>query len=338
MPRFADLATITRRDIRSFDTDAKKLVDSYHEAGWRSYMSNNTHAIFQAPDGETTASVSGHNNRAQVRRGREELKRWLRRNRKNHEHHHEPEHKNRSQEPALTTTIFTCPECPGREFKSGGALALHRQRTHDGMTCPECGEKFMGGGNSKRYNAHRLELHGITPRQRLQIKEVDGVFPCSFCSATFGTRVGLGSHQKVHKGAAISSASNGASKGASPAAAATAAPAKPLPTLRPVKRQPQPEPEPPAPVQEAMAEIVGGLVEEASSPAAESNGLDEWLGGQDPAELLTNVMAILAPPLVGQIERLRRERDELTERVEELRKKTEEFETRMAIISDAMTL
>lgn len=334
MPNFAELATVTRQDIRNFDTEAKKLVDLFHEAGWRSYMSNNSHAILQAPDGETTASVSGHNNRAQVRRGRQELKRWLIRNRKqsktlpgpsprSHEHEHEPE--NRSQEPAMTTTTKTCPDCPGREFKSGGALALHRQRTHDGMTCPECGEKFMGGGNSVRYNQHRLEQHGITRKKKLEVKAVDGVFPCPYCTAQFGTRIGLGSHQKVHKDQIADASTNGASNATTtaPPAVAVRPSSTPLPVLRPVLKKAKPQP----------------AVEATSEPAPDgSPDLDQLLGETDPAEALTNVLAILAPPLLGQIERLRRERDDAREQVKALTTRVEEFETRMSIINDAMTL
>jgi hypothetical protein len=343
MPRFADLATVTRQDIRHFDTDAKKLVDMFHDAGWRSYMSNNSHAIMQAPDGETTASVSGHNNRAQVRRGREELKRWLRKNRKRskgagprerprvHEHHHEPEQENRL-EPDMTTmpTSFKCLDCPdgGREFKTGQALAMHRQRTHDGLTCPECRDKFW---SPIKYNRHREEKHGIVPAKKFMVREVDGVFPCPFpsCPAKFGTRVGLGSHMKVHKDQAPP-ATNGASHSAPPAVAVR--PSSTLPTLRPVAKKAAPEPEP----------VEAPAVEAAPAAATESadtpNGLDDLLGDQDPAEALTNVLAILAPPLLGQIERLRRERDEAREQVKELTKRVEEFETRMSIISDAMTL
>lgn len=363
MPRFADLATVTRKDIRHFDTDAKKLVDMFHESGWRSYMSNNSHAIFQAPDGETTASVSGHNNRAQVRRGREELKRWLRRNRKRARearpeerprmHHHEPEQENR-QEPDMPTQTkrFTCLDCPdegGREFKSGQALAMHRQRAHDGLKCPECGEVFLGGGMASRYNEHRFEKHGVEPKKKVPMRMVDGVYPCPEpdCMAQFGSKVGLGSHMKAHKNREAEPAaaaadldrlreSNGASapatfSHATPPKAVVVRPSSTMPTLRPVAKKPEPKAEPePA----AEAPPAASATESADSP----NGMTELLGDQDPAEALTNVLAILTPPLLGQIERLRRERDEAREKVKELAARVEEFEARMSIISDAMAL
>lgn len=344
MPRFVDLATVSGQDMRSFDTEAKKLVGMFHDAGWRSYMSNNSHAILQAPDGETTASVSGHNDRAQVKRGRAELDRWLRRNGKRRhkplrrtlparsfENDHEPEHENRSQESNMTTmptTIHKCLDCPdgGREFKNGQALAMHRQRTHDGLACPECGDKFW---SPAKYNAHRLEKHGIERAKKVAVREVDGVYPCPHCTAKFGTKVGLGSHMKVHKDETPPANSNGASHATAPPAVVVR-PSSTMPTLRPAPRKAKARPEP-EPAVEAPSST-------EPEPAEGSAALDRLLGEADPAEVLTNVLAILAPSLLGQIERLRRERDEARDKVEELARKVEEFEARMSIMRDAMTL
>lgn len=377
MPRFAELATVTRREIKDFDPAAKELVAAFHAAGWRSYKSHNGHAIMYAPDGVTTASVSGHSGGPHLSRAaRADLERWLRQNghpvprprRKSKSLHrtlpgprprsyetsetHEPEHENRSQETPMTTTTapYACPDCPEREpFKSGGALALHRQRSHDGMTCPECGEKFMGGNNAKAYMTHRLEKHGIEPRKKLTVEAVDGEYPCPWhvspwnCDQKFPSMSGVASHIKVHRGLprpetvsrrASKASANGASKVAKP----TPEPA-PAPSALAVAEAPS------APVETAPSSEPAQAPAKALVATGVSTDLDAWLGDQDPTELLANVLAVLAPPLVGQIERLRRERDELTklrdtltDEVTELTRLREENEARMALVREAFSV
>lgn len=363
MPKFANMTTLTGREIRSFDLDARQLVDDFHAAGWRSYLSKNGHAILHAPDGKSTASVSGHSDGPhKSKAARADLERWLRANdnpppmsreqrRKSKygrgnafrrplrrsfenypkpEQHHEPEHNNRVQEPTHMATKFGCPDCPDHEpFKTPGALGLHRQRVH-GMTCPECEEVFTGGGNAKEYNAHRLERHGIAPAKRASRRAPDGEYPCEFpgCPDVFTTKLGRGGHMKKHKNPANNvpkvATDDGVFSHAAPARAK-------LPKLTPV---PKPAPPKPAPVepQPTRTLVATGV----------STDLDQWLADQNPADLLASVFAVLAPPLVGEIERLRRQRDELTQEVgalgqaaEALRAKTEEYEARMSLIREA---
>lgn len=389
MPRFADLATLTRQDLRHFDSEAKELVDLYHAAGWRSYLSGNGHAIMQAPDGHTTASVGGHANKSQVKAGRGDLERWLRRNgarkrnkaaqrtvpkprpRKNsNPKPQQPTPNHRQEDPMSTPTdtrTFVCLDCPDREpFKTGGALGLHRQRTH-GMQCPECGLHFTGGGNAARYNAHRYEKHGVEPKDKsLRIRPVDGVYPCPWCKATFGTAVGVGSHVKVHKGQErpVQASSNGASNGHTTPdpQPSTPAPAgrKSNPGDCPVcgehftttnglnghmkaHKKPQPAPQPaqdtqPQQEQPTHAQPQPTVAAPVAPAPAGMELMDGWLATQDAGDMLAQVLAIVAAPLVGHVERLRRERDELTEHVETLRSKVEEYEAKLAIMREAMGL
>lgn len=53
-----DMPLLQRRDLKTFDSDAKQLVLDYQEAGWRGYKTSRGHAFMLAPDGKTTANVS----------------------------------------------------------------------------------------------------------------------------------------------------------------------------------------------------------------------------------------------------------------------------------------
>lgn len=348
------MATVTRGEIRAFDPEARELVQAFHNAGWRSYLSQNGHAIMYAPDGETTASVSGHSKGTRSRQARADLDRWLRRNRKRRkplhrtiparsfENNPEPEHTPEQENPmstSTTTTTYACPDCPDREpFVSGGALALHRQRTHDGLTCPECKERFTGGGMSERYRDHRLEKHGVEPKSKtLHVRPIDGVYHCPWCGVPFGSLGGLAGHTKVHKGQprpAVTPdppSANGKTTAASPpvpegvdcpVCGAHFASANGLNGHKKVHRVTNQDQE-----QEQAAPTPTGSVD-----------LDAWIAGQDAADLLTQVLAVLAPPLVGQIERLRRERDDLKREVAELREAANDHDARMAILREAVNL
>jgi len=335
MPRFADMATVTRKQIRAFDAEAKEVVELFHAAGWRSYLSGQSHAILYAPDGVTTVSVSGHSRGQRGRMARADLERWLRDNPQpnRHQRHkplrremapgskrkNKPEHKSQNlpEKENQMVTKFGCPDCPEREpFVSGGALALHRQRSHEGMVCPECGDTFHGGGNSKRYNVHRLEKHGIEPKRKMRLKRVEGkVYPCPWCGVPYPSASAVAGHTKVHRGqprpaevpvpVSVPAATNGHA-----------------PTETPLVVQAAPAP---SPVPQSAALVSTGSAE-----------LDEWIAGQNAADLLAGALALLAPPLVGQIERLRRERDELTREVAELRRLKDDHEARAALVLEAM--
>lgn len=372
MPKFANMGTVTRDELRHFDHEARALVEDYHAAGWRSRMSNRGHAIMYAPDGKTTASVSYHSEGHIPKVARANLDRWLRRNgkrptaptrrkskplRRTSERRNEnrpkstpeptpePEHNNRMELPMATR--YGCPDCPGRDpFDTPGALKLHRQRTHDGLQCSECPEVFKGPGMTDRYRTHRLEAHGIEPKsKKLHVQAVDGVYSCPWCGKPYTALASLAGHSKSHRGEprpAVPPAwpdANGTGK------------AYPCPVpgcdvvyphknginghMRTHKAKPEPKAEAvevapsPAPATTTTTTLVA---------SGASTDLDAWLQGQNPADLLAGVLAVLAPPLVGEIERLRRHRDDLAGQVERLRQDAENYEARLAIVREAMTL
>lgn len=78
-PPTKDLPPITRDAIRTFDSDAQKLVREFQEAGWRGYLTERHHVMLLAPDGVTTASVSRDSLRGRSgRNARAKLTAWLR--------------------------------------------------------------------------------------------------------------------------------------------------------------------------------------------------------------------------------------------------------------------
>lgn len=369
MPKFAELATLTRREIKAFDREARELVHDFHSAGWRSYLSQNGHAILYAPDGESTASVSGHSDGPhKSKAARADLERWLRRNgkpttaptrrkhkplrRKSQVNYPKPtptptpEHDNQLESPIMATR-YGCPDCPERDpFNTPGALKLHRQQAHDGLQCSECSEAFKGKGKTERYRTHRLEAHGIEPKsKKLGVQAVDGVYSCPWCGKPYTALTSMAGHSKSHRG-------------------------EPRPEVPPVWPEATAKEYPcPVPGCDAVYPHKNGInghmrahknkgdavtlaapAEVAAAPdsvpvttttlvaSGASTDLDAWLQGQIPADLLANVLAVLAPPLVGEVERLRRQRDELAGEVERLRQDAENYEARMAILREAMNL
>lgn len=379
MPKFANMGTITRDELRHFDHEARALVEDYHAAGWRSRMSNRGHAIMYAPDGKTTASVSYHSEGHIPKVARASLDRWLRRNgkkptaptrrkakplRRTSERRNEnypkpeptptpePEHNNRMELPMATR--YGCPDCPNRDpFATPGALKLHRQRTHDGLQCSECPEVFKGPGSTGRYRTHRREAHGIEPKsKKLGVVMVDGAYPCPWCGKPYAVLGSLAGHSKSHRGEprpevtpVWRSAANG-----EPADART------CPICGEVKphknalnghmRKHKGKANAVEPPKSEAVEVAPSSPPVATLVASgASTDLDAWLAGQNPADLLAGVLAVLAPPLVGEIERLRRQRDDLAGEVEALREdaatlrtKTDDYEARLAIMREAMNL
>lgn len=347
VPTFADVGQVSRRDIRSFDREARILVADFHRAGWRSYLSAQGHAIMLAPDGKTTAAVSGHSKGPHLRKmARADLNRWLKEQRNPTKNDHENESANVTvTEPlpanGITTTTqqaavpapFTCPDCPGRRFSSGGALALHRQRSHDGLKCPDCGMTFPPvGGSAAAYKQHRREMHGV-PDKIHYAPGPDGNYRCPWCPKTYPGAGALATHaSRTHGGQPLPLTAPAVKVAATPAPAAPVQPAPPLVAVvepepvaaepEVIRAAPQREPEPAA----ALAE---------PHPAAD---LDAWLAGRDPADLLTQAMAVLAPPLLGQLERLRRQNADLTAEVEHLRNRLANHDARMALVREAAAM
>jgi hypothetical protein len=65
--------------LKTFDSDAQRLVFAMQAAGWRGYMSNRGHAIMHAPDGVTTTSISRDSLRGRSgRNAKAKFTRWVR--------------------------------------------------------------------------------------------------------------------------------------------------------------------------------------------------------------------------------------------------------------------
>lgn len=339
MPRFIDLAEpITARDIKKFDQEAKELVADFQEAGWRGYLSNQGHAIMMAPDGVTTSSVSGHSGGPHLAKtARADLKRWQREQKSSRNGTGANGHTTTTttepaprQYPGLEPTgdperPYRCtdPACKDRPgFVMVGPAILHRQRTHDGLVCKDCGDKFpTGAGSAKAYSTHRMEKHGAkAPKKAGKVQAADdGKWHCEWCGRPFDTPQGRAGHRKSHKG-------------------------EPKPAKPPVW-QPPAEPEPAegelvTTTPEVVAQVVEGWGHKGhgdpSTGVIDLEPLGTWIAGQDPGKLLTTVLATIAPPLVGEIERLRTERDGLRKRVKELETAVEEHQSRMSLFREVL--
>lgn len=352
MPSFTELAEpITARDIRRFDAEAKQLVADFQTEGWRGYLSSQGHAIMLAPDGITTASVSGHSDGIhKARAARADLRKWLRAQgrlpgapkpettkngaSKNGAAHRSP-HRTPKLHPGLELTgdterPYRCadPACKDRPpFKGAGAAILHRQRIHDGLVCKDCGETFplkSGSVNAKAYSQHRQEKHGAkAPKKSARLKpNEDGVFPCEWCGRPFPSPQGRAGHHRTH---------TGESKPATPPVwqePTDVEQAEPGTVDEPADEPAQPEPAAlPDVEQEADANKVDAL---------DVDNLDAFIAGEDPGKLLTMILAVVAPPLVGEIERLRAERNALRTRVTELEQAVEEHQARLSLFKEVL--
>jgi hypothetical protein len=320
MPSFAELAQLRHSDVRSFDTEQRQVVEELGAQGWRGYVSRRGHAILMAPDGHTTTSVSRSGGGRRNRAARTDLERW----------------KRQRQETVMTTTTPTatdystgagpqrCPECD-RTFKHGGALALHRQRVH-GMTCPECGERFVGGGNAVRYAEHRTNVHDVPPTKRAPKRPESGPYPCPTCGRIFETSNGLNGHLRVHQGTTQADAET------------TSAPqdAQAAPQAPDIPTEGLPDPEPKNGEQGRVQAPIRRDLNGATPATAVPDDLEAWLASQDSRALLAQVLAVVAPPLAGHIERLVRERDELRDEVARLTEWRSDQEARMALLREAM--
>lgn len=367
-----DKARLSDREMRDFDKEARALVHDFHDAGWRSHMSNRRHAIMLAPDGKTTANISRNSLRGRSgRNARAALKNWQRKTKPStHEKTNYLE-----EEPMVTK--HTCPDCPGKQFATSGAYALHRQRKHDGLTCPDCHLLFPANLPPEVYRKHRAEVHGHAPRPRqakslrrtlpkktgsnpkkaVTVAEMDQVLGriCRICKKTFPHKNALNGHMRSHKAkgeteenyvpepssdglsyeAASDVLSYEAARGedAERDSGRAAVPGPPV-AIEGVAHPFTAEAEVPTNGKAKELEPLPGSgidVRDLAQP-----DLTDWIAGQDPAGLLTTVLATIAPPLVGEIERLRRQNADLTEQVGKLQREALEFEARMELVREAM--
>jgi hypothetical protein len=76
-----EMPTLTRRDLRAFDTEALALVMRAQDYGWRGRMGTNGHVFMRAPDGVATMSVTRSSLRGRSgRNAKAELERWIKAN------------------------------------------------------------------------------------------------------------------------------------------------------------------------------------------------------------------------------------------------------------------
>jgi uncharacterized C2H2 Zn-finger protein len=301
MPSFADLVDQPTPHLAKFDRAARRLIKEFEQAGWRYRVSNRGHAILHAPDGVTTTSVSPNldNSPERLRTARSDLTRWLR----------SMTTDTLEQPAAVDVDGFACPDC-GKVFPTNKQMKMHA-RHHEAMTCPECGQDF--GGNALGYSRHRREVHGVVSKYAVT-HEWSGITTCPWCEREFRSTQALASHRsRTHKDAELPG-------GATTPAEAVAALHGPSEALAAPVPAPAPEPEPVAPVAEPV-------------PAPE-----DALAGLDADVVLREVLAIVAPSLVGEVERLRADRDRWKAKAEAAAEREQEHEARMALLREAMNI
>lgn len=209
MPAYANVARVTRREIRAFDREARQLVADFHRAGWRSYLSRQGHAIMLAPDGRTTASVSGHTKGRQAhltKMARADLKRWQRAQGQGMMQTPDEIPNAQEETPVATATVLdrpadatdslSCSICGKGPFPHKGALALHRTTHDDPIPCPipGCPRVIRGTGavamHLKRSHGDGTPAHNTPTSKRRKC-------PVPSCG-TISTPQGMGQHLKMH--------------------------------------------------------------------------------------------------------------------------------------------
>lgn len=71
------LEPLTRRELKMFDRQAWDLISEMQAAGWTGRITNSSHAVMYAPDGETVVTLARDSKRGRSgRNARATFRRW----------------------------------------------------------------------------------------------------------------------------------------------------------------------------------------------------------------------------------------------------------------------
>ena len=216
---------------------------------------------------------------------------------------------------------MTATEAPTKESTTLRGAALEEATEN---RCADCGEVFP---YTRTLGFHRWKVHGAesaTQRRERERLERTGAFTCPECGAGFDKPNAIAIHRKKRHGVETQAERQRRKK----AEAAAAPPPPPEPVAEPVV-----EPElPPQPVAQATP---------PAQPAPEVDVLHEHLinlpEGEDAEDMIAKIRVVVAAPLVGEIERMRRRNADLEAEVARLRRVNEEHEARQALLREALS-
>jgi hypothetical protein len=243
--------------------------------------------------------------------------------------HFKPKEKHPMSEAGPQTTgeqlPYPClePGC-GASFGTQGALNLHSTK-HDKTEypCPLC-DRVMPTPAALGRHVHS-KLHADDPRLAHVVRRMDGgkknrrlpARACEYCGKMFPA-VSIGGHHRGHKAAGDVKIGHG---GGTTQAKATTAPETPVAAQAVTAPPASPEPL-----------VVQALPTAVSEPAA-VNGTGH---ATQPSDLLNQVRALVNPELVGDLERLRKECDELLAELEAVTKERNELKAWKDMMREAM--
>lgn len=243
----------------------------------------------------------------------------------------------------------TCPEC-GHQASTPSGLRLHVKAKHIGYTCPECGKNTGFSGRS--LSTHRRDVHGITPTNQLVREERRRrANTCPDCAETFTTPQGLAAHRRTEHARDVTAqvlalvAQHGhitpdlvmAELNLSKSAAASRL-GRMVERGRLVRvgRATYGLPD--------AGDITGtspdvtpdGDSEIDTITAGDVTGTSPVTPAGDPAGIVAQMAAIVAPGLSAEVENLRRERDQLRHDNDLLGKQVEDLQARLDLMREAL--
>jgi hypothetical protein len=209
--------------------------------------------------------------------------------------------------------LYVCTLCGDRTFTTQNAVVGHLTLGHRPREypCSECGQMFTAPA---ALGHHRKREHGATVSLTEEKKAAGAVTACRWCGKGFDTARGRAAHEVgVHKG-------------------------EEMPTVT-VTQGPKREVQVPGDVTVTSPPVT----DEPAAPAPSTGDvlMDHLLdvpGGDDAEAMVAKIRALVSAPLVGEVQRLRAERDQLRADNEILSKQIEESETRMAILREALSI
>lgn len=314
--------TLTPTDLAPFDDSSTELIRALEAEGWRGRVSSRGHAIMRAPDGTTTTSVSRDHDKN--RRTRQNA--WA-------EFHRWQAAKAATPPPtpedAPMATVLVCPTCQAT-FPDAKALGAHMNTSHEPMRpahlCPECGDVY--------WSSQALSLHLVKKHPDSDALPPADPTPCTEdgCPYVGRSRQALTQHLRaVHSdgvcplcGAKVRVANLARHLGHMHTEAERAAVlAMPTVVVHATEKAPELPPAEVAPAEDRNV-VLDYLVEVTT--------------GKDAEAMVAAIRAVVAPPLVDEVRRLREHNSKLEAELDTATTALGEANAKLSIMREAMGL
>jgi len=315
-------ATLTTADLAPFDDEAVRLIRAMESEGWRGRVSSRGHAILRAPDGVTTASVSrDHDKHRSTRQNAwAEFERWRRR-----------ATPPPTPEDASMATVLVCPECQAT-FPDAKALKVHTREAHKPMrpayTCPECGEIW--------WSPQAMRLHLVRKHPDSDSLPPADPTPCTEpgCEYVGRSHGALNVHlRQVHP------------DGVCPLCGVKvrmATLSRHLGHVHTPEERDKLAAMPKVVVKPTKAPTAAVEATELHEAPADRNGVLDYLvtvtTGKEAEDIVAAIRAVVAPPLVDEVRRLRTRNTQLQSELDTASQALGEAHAKLSIMREAMGL